>query len=830
MTTDGPPDVALVGSDEWTAAVCETLADADSELEPLETTLAGVLDGDGDCLVCDATAGEDRGVSVLESVAERRPDCPIVFVPREGDDRLAGAAVAAGANAYVPFDERESVLRERLEGALEQRARRLERRERERDLRRSEELHRVTLNHMTDTVLLTDDDGAFTYVCPNVHFIFGYSVEEVHELGTVDALLGTGLYDDSELAAEGVLTNLECTATDKAGREHDLLVNVREVSIQDGTTLVSCRDVTTRKQRERALTSLHDTARELLYAESSAEISHRIVEDAADVLDLPAATAYLFDAGRNELRPAAYTEAMVSLEGRPGTRWPGDGSVVATTFVNNEVRTFDDLRRWTDPVGGLRGAVVAPLGDHGVFVVGSGEPGSIDGVTSEVADLLAATAEAALDRVERESTLRERDRELKRQNRRLTDLEEINEIIRKIGQDVAKADTREEIERSVCDRLAGTDRFVLAWIGDEDGVEEASSGARTTAAPDGEVTPRAWAGDDRGYLDVLGVETGGTDPGERTLGTGEATIVETVAERLREAPWRSAALTRGFQSVVSVPLAAEEVHYGALTVYAERPAAFDETVRSVLRELGETIAWAIGSVERKNALMGGRVVSLTYETADAGDAFVRLARAADCAIDLEGGLQGVDAGVLAFATVSDGDPRRVVELADSIVAVEDAQLVSEGATGGLVRLTLSRPFVATRLIEHGAVVSGLSADREGATLTVDVPWSVDTNTVDDIVRSTYPDATLRSRREHGATPTTRDRLEDDVLSRLTDRQLEVVRTAYHAGFFETPRAATGTEVAASLGISPTAFSNHTRTAQRKLFSALFDEAPSPTVQ
>ena len=49
----------------------------------------------------------------------------------------------------------------------------------ERNLRESEELHRVTLNNMTDTILITDEAGEYTYVCPNVHFIFGYTVDEI---------------------------------------------------------------------------------------------------------------------------------------------------------------------------------------------------------------------------------------------------------------------------------------------------------------------------------------------------------------------------------------------------------------------------------------------------------------------------------------------------------------------------------------------------------------------------------------------------------------------------------------------------------------------------
>jgi PAS domain-containing protein len=46
-------------------------------------------------------------------------------------------------------------------------------------LRESEELHRITLSSISDTVLITDDSDVFTYVCPNVNVIFGYSKEEV---------------------------------------------------------------------------------------------------------------------------------------------------------------------------------------------------------------------------------------------------------------------------------------------------------------------------------------------------------------------------------------------------------------------------------------------------------------------------------------------------------------------------------------------------------------------------------------------------------------------------------------------------------------------------
>ncbi|MDJ0789612.1 MAG: PAS domain S-box protein, partial [Myxococcota bacterium] len=49
-------------------------------------------------------------------------------------------------------------------------------------LRESEELHRITLRSISDAVFVTDDDGRFTFICPNVEVIFGYSYEEVEAL------------------------------------------------------------------------------------------------------------------------------------------------------------------------------------------------------------------------------------------------------------------------------------------------------------------------------------------------------------------------------------------------------------------------------------------------------------------------------------------------------------------------------------------------------------------------------------------------------------------------------------------------------------------------
>ncbi|WP_331234011.1 helix-turn-helix domain-containing protein [Natronorarus salvus] len=60
--------------------------------------------------------------------------------------------------------------------------------------------------------------------------------------------------------------------------------------------------------------------------------------------------------------------------------------------------------------------------------------------------------------------------------------------------------------------------------------------------------------------------------------------------------------------------------------------------------------------------------------------------------------------------------------------------------------------------------------------------------------------------------------------KLTDRQREVLETAYGMGYFERPREANATEVADELGVAPSTVSEHLRTAQRKIFEDLLESS------
>jgi PAS domain S-box-containing protein len=684
----------------------------------------------------------------------------------------------------------------------------------EQDLRQSEELHRVTLNNMTDTILITDEGGEYTYVCPNVHFIFGYTAEEIHEQGTIDELLGEDLFDRDELAEAGVLKNIECTVTDKAGREHTLLVNVREVSIQDGTLLYSCRDITKRKQREEALATLQETAREFLYAETHQEIAQHIVDDVPGVLDFDASAVYLFDVDDNELRPAAHSSGMTELHGPLQTLHTDGETLPSRSFVNDETLVFEDVHtselldnRATD----LRSVIYIPLGNHGVFLAGSDDVGVFDEVTRELADLLAATAEAAFDRVSRESQLREQDRELQRQNEQLSTLNQINATIREIDQAIVQAETQDEINHAVCDRLTDNTQFKFAWIGSIDSTTDT-------------VEPRAWAGDEQGYLDdqTFPVSASGAEPTGQTAATEEMTLVSNVAERLRDHPWRSAALTRDFMSVLSVPLVYNDLTYGVLTVYADTTEAFDKTGQAVFTELGETIASALSAIEQKHALLTTSMTRIEFTIDGSTFLLSRLAQTAECTLSYYGGVQQTTDGKYVFVTVTEGDIQTVAEAAIDMAGVEEVnQITTSTANGGVLQLRLTQPFLALELADHGAIFREATATPNTTTFVIDIPENVSSQNITQLVQETFPGVELTRKQTLERTPD--HGLYAIFMEELTDRQLEVMQTAYYGGFFESPRENTGEEIAETLGISPPAFYQHIRAIQRKLFGTIVED-------
>ncbi|WP_135820984.1 bacterio-opsin activator domain-containing protein [Halostella litorea] len=566
--------------------------------------------------------------------------------------------------------------------------------------------------------------------------------------------------------------------------------------------VLTLEDVTERRRREAGLRSLNGIARELMDAESAVEMAEVATDRAGEVLGLPETAVALYD-GRGHLDPVTGGIAGVddggSVDGS-GTAW--------SAFVESEQLRYrdGDDSPFTD-------GVAVPLGRHGVFVAGTRNGGAVDRSTTETASLLAATLRAALDRAERDRELREQEAELADRNAALERTNRINEVIRNVQRALVGATTRAEIETAVCSELAAASPYSLAWVGDSDPASN-------------RVEPRERAGSDDGYLDAVPLPLDGPvaelPPSARALRRGELQVETNLMSDPPFESWRQAALTRGFSAIVGIPLRYDESTYGVLTVATDRPGVFDGTEREVLAELGDTVAHAINAVEAKNALVSDAAVELEFRINDPDLTLSRALEEEDGRFEFQGVVPNDDHGRL-FFTVAGTPPERVGEFAREALEITNLSLVAERGDGALYEADLTGDSITRTVLDHGGVPRAMTASDGDIRLVVDLGTDADVREFAEAFRSRYETAELVRRRERDRSVRTGASFRAELDGRLTDRQAEVLRSAYLSGFFSTPRDRTGSEIADSLGVSQPTFNNHLRAAQRKLLTLLFDE-------
>jgi len=649
----------------------------------------------------------------------------------------------------------------------------------------------------------------------------GESYEIEHRIETIEGdvrwvrSIGEPVYRDGD----GRPADAEPATHDRAG---DPVVDDRELP-QPGDGIDGVRgaiqDITARKERELALESLHDAARDLLGTDTEREVAALVVETAADILEASGVAVYALNSDVNRFEPVAYTDEFATLcSGPPSVAVGDDDSVLWNAYVTetgtvvDDPASFDQSRIFGPAV---ESGVVVPIGDHGVFAVASGD-GTIDTDARRLIETLVATTEAAFDRLASEASLREREAELEERNRRLNRQIEITELIRRIDQSLIGADGRAEIERTVPERLIEADDVAFAWIGQLD-----AGGTRLES--------RAWAGTGQEYLDDVSLEgDASAEPAVRTARTETPTVVSNVVEGLQGDPWRRRAVDRGFQSVISVPLSHAEYSYGVLTVYADEPDAFADLERTVMTELGEGIANAITAAKTREALHAETVLELTLRIEGSEDLLSRIAAKTGSRVEYAGlGTHSGDETLLFFETsgVSPDDVRAVL---DDLVSVTDSRLISDADGDCRFEATVTGELIASRLVRHGGSPRSMHADATGTEITVDVSTGTDVREFVEMLREGYPTVELRSRRHVERSMGTRRELVTSLFEALTDRQLEVLRTAYFAGFFEWPRESTGEEIAELLAVTQPTVNRHLRIGQQRLLAQLFeDEVPVP---
>jgi len=412
---------------------------------------------------------------------------------------------------------------------------------------------------------------------------------------------------------------------------------------------------------------------------------------------------------------------------------------------------------------------------------------------------------------------------------------------------VTETTARDDLASAFCRHLVTEHDYACAWLGvvsDGDGPAAGTPIALDTQAvagaenyPDavvadadadetGEPAVVALGRREPYVVDSLSTGTGGGDA-DGTGSSTDATGAETSADAAPD--WRPAAAEHGFESGAAVPVAYEGTILGVLAVYATEAGAVGDREMDLLAECADTVAYAFQTTEWKRSLLSPTATAAEVEVGDEAP-LVALATRVSGAIDVRSVVLRDDGHLLYLARVADADPDEVRTAAEAVEAVRSVEVSGGGgADGGEVsggeslrcELLVETPTPESVLVEQGVRVTGTRVRHRTATVSFVCPADGDVTAVTDALQSVYADAsavTIRSKAAAGDPDVV-----PDVREALTDKQRQALELAYHQGYFERPREHNATELAEKLDVTRATFTQHVRSAHRKLVSRLLGE-------
>jgi len=405
-----------------------------------------------------------------------------------------------------------------------------------------------------------------------------------------------------------------------------------------------------------------------------------------------------------------------------------------------------------------------------------------------------------------EPTLLVSIRDVSERRRRERELQWERDLNRTVQEALVESRTRETLIQDAVTHLHEYG-YPVAWV-----AERAVNG----------LSPRAVAGD-REFVDAISsaAETDEVqgEPATWAAQSGEPQFVQDIAELFPSA-WREVVTDHGFRSGGAVPLEHNDVPYGVLAVYHDEPDRFSETERRLLTDLGDTVAFGIHSLATENTLAADRTVTARLRVGD--DAYYL----ADLA--MEGAFEDCDR-VCVQGTVPDGTDAivqylRIEGATDSIrdvlAAHSDVRSVYEIATEPRrLQVTVTGPSPEAHLATRAVVVDTTTLDGNGAVVEAQLQSRETVTPTLERLQAAFEDVSLLAIGDEDTARATGGQLRS---ARLTDKQRQALRAAYHHGYFEQPRESTAAAIAETLGVAHSTFLQHLHRAQQKVFEARFE--------
>ncbi len=204
--------------------------------------------------------------------------------------------------------------------------------------------------------------------------------------------------------------------------------------------------------------------------------------------------------------------------------------------------------------------------------------------TAEVEQRSAELEKAYNDLQQEVGVRKQAEEELSRINLELTMLSDcIHAVVR--------ATDEQELMTEICRIIVEVGAYEMAWVGFAEHDEQKS------------VKPVAWMGKNDGFLETINISWDECDRGRGPTGTairaGEPVVNDDTKDNPNFINWRDEAVKRGFLSSIALPLKSNGNVFGALSIYANEPEAFDRSETKRLMGLTDDLAYGIIAIRTR---------------------------------------------------------------------------------------------------------------------------------------------------------------------------------------------------------------------------------------
>ena len=429
----GPRLLVVADADSEGAQLASAVAERQPNVETDVVTTAEeartiLVDRPVHCLVVVVSTPEADAFTLVDDARHRAPPLPVVVVGGDdATDRTAVQAFRADVDAYVPSDTEPGTAADRIANVLSEESAGLSTGDHPTPSTEAGASHSEisTGESIPDPFLAVTENGDLVE--------WNAAVERfADEPGRLDANGLDGILAPSEAdrfrrAVEGVAPGETVGVVVEFDDPSDGVTPHEFIGVgvdrPDGPVVASgvARDVSVRRRREQVLHGLQQASRDLMAADTVAEVAERTVAAASEVLDRPQSGVHLLDETGDTLRPVAVSDAGRDAIGE-NVPSLGPGTLAWEAFQADSVRRFADVRN-ADSIQNseteIRSELLVPIGDHGVIIVSSNDPEEFTVFDETFTRILASTAAAAIERSERTELLRRRERTLTERNETL---------------------------------------------------------------------------------------------------------------------------------------------------------------------------------------------------------------------------------------------------------------------------------------------------------------------------------------------------------------------------------------------------------------------------